>query len=247
MMRRIWRTLSVVAVAAGAASVIARARIQPVTGSFGEELRRASRFADSLERVLPTRPAEDVATSEAMATLYLERHRLGLGSPFRLIDEALHDPMVAENVRRPLAFAMLARTLAGEGYQTDPRALDLISRQYDWFRARGIGADTQRTGSEHLSLIRAEVGRVRDARVGELTVRLAYRLAVAAGSLPPRAIELGTIAAAQERDRILAMHDARELIDAASRANADPLALLRLRREASGRRRRTPGDRPAHR
>jgi hypothetical protein len=231
VMRWKWRLLSVVGVAAGAAGLIARARVQPVAVSFREELLQGARFADSLEGVLAERSTENVATSEAMASLYLERHRLGLGSPFRLIDQALHDPMVTADVRRPLGFAMLARTLDGAGYQTDPRALDLISRQYEWLRARGGSADTQKTGNEHLSLIRAEVGRARDARVGELTVRLAYRLAVAGGTLPPRAIELGTIAAAQERDRILAMHDARNLIDAAARANVDPLALLRLWRE----------------
>jgi hypothetical protein len=233
-MRRKWRVWAVVVAAAAVvvAGLVGRGSVQPADVSFREELQHGIQFADSLERVLVGRTAEGVSASEALASLYLERHRLGLGSPFRLIDEALRDPMVPPDVRRPLGFAILGRTLAGEGYQTDPRALDLISDRYQSIRARvGGAAGWQGPGAEHLALIRDEVGRGRDARVGELTVRLAYRLAAAAGTLAPRAVELATIAAAQERDRVLAMRDARRLIDAAARTNGDPLALMRLWRD----------------
>ena len=70
-------------------------------------------FADSLERVLSTRAAPPIKQGEAVALLYLERLRLGLGSPFRLIDQALRDPAVSPAGAERLAEAMLARTVYG--------------------------------------------------------------------------------------------------------------------------------------
>jgi hypothetical protein len=61
-------------------------------------------------------------------------------------------------------------------------------------------------------------------------VRLAYRLAAASGALPQRAGELAIAAAAQERDRILAMRDARALI-ASAREGEDVFTTLRAWRD----------------
>jgi hypothetical protein len=174
-------------------------------------------------------PAESIRTPDAIGALYLERHRIGLGSPFRLIDQLLRDEALDASMRRRLAFGMLQRTLGGQGYRTDSRALDLL-----WLDA-GPGhlftAVDDETGARHLATIRSAVGRERDPRVGELTVRLAYQLAAASGSMPSRAAELATSAASQERDRVLAMRDAQRLLETASHLGLDPLIQLATWRE----------------
>src|SRR5688500_5727808 len=81
-------------------------------------------FADSLETSLRGRSPASISEAEAVAALYLERLRLGLGSPFRLIDQALRDPAVGPVGAIELAEAMLARTVTGEAYQSRPAALE---------------------------------------------------------------------------------------------------------------------------
>src|SRR6185503_16394862 len=46
-------------------------------------------------------------TARALALSYLERARLGLGSPFRLIDQAAHDTRLSDSVRRDVAWAIV--------------------------------------------------------------------------------------------------------------------------------------------
>ncbi|MGH7466014.1 MAG: hypothetical protein ACREK1_12610, partial [Longimicrobiales bacterium] len=65
-------------------------------------------------------PADEVV----IALGYAERLRLGLGSPFRLVETALRDPRLPEGARREVAWALLALTLSGETYAVDPIALD---------------------------------------------------------------------------------------------------------------------------
>src|SRR5690349_7928019 len=52
-------------------------------------------FADSLERALSRRTPNQISDAEAIVSLYFERLRLGLGSPFRLIDQAVRDSSIA--------------------------------------------------------------------------------------------------------------------------------------------------------
>jgi hypothetical protein len=185
-----------------------------------EMIRRADvglSFADSLERSLANRPAMAISSSEAVAALYLERLRLGLGSPFRLIDQALRDPAIEPIGATELADAMLARTMMGDAYQPRSAALELLSIDGD----RNLGA-------RHQAIIDSVVSHSSDPRVGELTVRLAYRLASASGAVSRRAPEIATAAAAQSRDRILAMRDARALISASDRDGVGRSLLLRL-------------------
>src|SRR5688572_22080352 len=54
-----------------------------------------------------------VSDTTAIAIGYLERLRLGLGSPFRLIDYALTDPRLDQPTRDRLAYALIARILDG--------------------------------------------------------------------------------------------------------------------------------------
>src|SRR5688500_9286824 len=66
----------------------------------------------------------EVSEAAAIAVGYLERLRLGLVSPFRLIDYALADPRLDEATRHRVAYALLARALDGDSYEIDPVALD---------------------------------------------------------------------------------------------------------------------------
>src|SRR5690348_843531 len=61
--------------------------------------------------------------AEALAAGYRERLRLGLGSPFRLVETALVDPRLSESDRRDIARELLDRTRRGEAYEIDPAAL----------------------------------------------------------------------------------------------------------------------------
>jgi hypothetical protein len=180
-------------------------------------------FADSLERELVARAPADISQGEAVAALYLERLRLGLGSPFRLIEQALRDPAVSVVGQRSLAEAMLARTIRGETYRVQHSALDLLEND-PWGTGRG-------RGSIHHHVIDSAVASTDDPRVGELRVRLAYRLATVSGVLSPRAPEIATSAAAQARDRILAMRDGRALLAESDDGTIGRFALLRMWRE----------------
>ncbi len=179
-------------------------------------------FADSLERVLGERKPSEITPAEATASLYLSRLRLGLGSPFRLIDQALRDPSVAPVGTTALAEAMLARTLVGAAYEPRASGLDLVDP--DWRR--------NAVGTHHQAIIDSVVASTADPRVGELAIRLAYRLATASGALSRRAPELATAAAAQARDRLLAMRDARAMLGAARRDGVARLSLVRSWRDS---------------
>src|SRR5690349_13317999 len=55
---------------------------------------------------------------------YLERLRLGMGSPFRLVDEALADRRLDSTTGSRVAWALLERLRRGDAYVIDPRTLD---------------------------------------------------------------------------------------------------------------------------
>jgi hypothetical protein len=164
------------------------------------------------------------ADEAVIALGYAERLRLGMGSPFRLVEAAMRDPRLSDDVREQLAWALLYRTLNGNSYEVDPVALD---------RA-GLGHVTSwpGLGLHHLQLIENAVSESRDPRSGELAVRLAYKLAMMEGSLPQGATRFATRAAAMVRDRELARRDAVRLLRSAEAVQGDPLrALVRWRTE----------------
>jgi hypothetical protein len=214
--------LALVALATG--PLLVRQMRANTTGAALEEQLSAGRaYGDSLFSVLRDAPAHRIRTRDALGMLYLERLRLGLGSPFRIIDQALRDDELGGS-RRRIAMAMLDRTLAGATYEVSPAALGLADPT----------ESEQRTdkGRLHLALIDSVVRTARDPRVGELAVRLAYRLAAASGAVSRRGPEIATSVAAQVRDRVLAARDARELLEAAARTGGDPFVILREWREA---------------
>ena len=178
-------------------------------------------FADSLERALSKRTPNRISDAEAIAALYFERLRLGLGSPFRLIDQALRDSSLAPVGAEAVGEAMLARVMVGDAYRPREAAMDLLNLRGD-----------RRLAATHQQLIDSVVSSTSDPRVGELTVRLAYRLASASGTVSRRAPEIATAAAAQARDRIIAMRDARDLMTEAERDGMSRLQLMRLWRSS---------------
>ena len=161
---------------------------------------------------------DSVSAETAIALGYLERLRLGLGSPFRLIDYALQDPRLNDDARTALAWSLLSRTLNGEAYQVDGAALDRAgaSSMYSW---PGIG-------TEHLQLITNAIEDAQDPRSGELAIRVGYALAATEGSLPQHGPRYATNAAALIRDRALAREDARDIVRTAETTRTDALRLV---------------------
>lgn len=174
--------------------------------------------ARAAEWAAASRADTDLDDETVIAMGYLERLRLGFGSPFRLMDYAAQDPRLSPETRRSVGRALLARTVDGQAYQVDPRALDRI-------RIGGQPAGAQ-AGHFHLNLITGAVTKARDPRSGELAVRLAYALAAAERTVSPNAARLAAQAAAVIRDRELARDDARRLVLDARQRNVPPLSLL---------------------
>ena len=161
----------------------------------------------------------NVAASVAIATGYLERLRLGLGSPFRLADYALQDARLASADRHDLAWAILARTLDRDAYRPDPTILDGIDLTDET-------AGQSMTGSLHLGIIDGAIRGSDDPRAGEQAVRRAYGRAAADGVVTYGAPLVAAHVAALLRDRELARHDVSALLDAARQEDVDPLKLL---------------------
>ncbi|MBV6521650.1 MAG: hypothetical protein MNPFHGCM_01794 [Gemmatimonadaceae bacterium] len=176
-----------------------------------------SRYADSLSGPVARESVTAIRTADAIAALYLERVRLGLGSPFRVVDQSQRDPLLPADARARVGHALLASIAAGKVYEIEPAVLDLVA---------SMPVANERTGGTHFALIDSVIRAGTDPRVGELTIRLAYRLAFAAGNVSRRAPEVAIQVAAQRRDRVLAIHDARALLREALASGTDPLVLL---------------------
>lgn len=162
--------------------------------------------------------ASELSDSELVAAGYVERLRMGVGSPFRLMEYALLDPRLAASDRGPLVWALLDATRAGRGYEVDPRALTRIGTD-------GRTRDTA-VAQRHLALIEHAVRSADDPRIGELAVREAYRLATVSRTVSRSAPALAASAAALARDRELARRDAHGLLSASAAGGKHPFALL---------------------
>lgn len=211
----------VVLLALVAALFVRHSRTSNSVAQLDARLTESRRYADSLRLALARTPLDSISATNAAELLYLERARLGLGSPFRIVDQALRDPLFTMMERRRLGRAILAVVRDGEAYEVAPEALVLAARSGD-----------EALAARHLALIDSVVSSQRDPRVGELVVRLAYRLASASGAVTRTAPEIATNAAAQARDRVLAARDVRGLLSGAARTGADLFAVLRERRDA---------------
>lgn len=178
------------------------------------------RFTADVERELElgrqyasrvTSPRLDPSSPDVIAAGYLERLRLGLGSPFRLIEYALQDPRLEREERDRIGWALLAATADGQGHRVDPRA---VSPTGDMAAA-----------VRHLELIEGAILESPDPDGGVLALRLAYAMAEAEGSVPLRLPARVAQAAALIRDRAVSREDARRLLRSAGR-DTDPLTLV---------------------
>jgi hypothetical protein len=176
---------------------------------FSRDLASGARY----EARLGERAATD---QEVIAAGYVERLRVGIGSPFRLMEYALRDPRLTPATRAPLVWALLDATRGGRGYQVDPRALARVASD-----SRELSV-----AQGHLDLIERAVLGGGDPRAGELAVRGAYRLAAASHAVSPTAPVLAASAAALLRDRALARRDAETLLRHAAATRKHPFAVL---------------------
>lgn len=182
--------------------------------------RAAARLDSATERLglLTDAPADDNRRA-AIAWGYAERQRLGLESPFRLIDAAGRDPRLTADERRTVSWALLAHVLRGESHEIDGAALD------------GLGpteAGQTAPGDLHLTLIQQVLASAENPRAAELAVRLAYTLAVAERLVDGAAPVLAAEAAALLADREVARREASVLLRSAR--GADPIEIIRGRR-----------------
>ena len=209
------RTLAPLLVLVILASSCERMSVGP---EIAGELREGRTYATALISEAREAAPDSVAPSAAIALGYLERHRLGLGSPFRLIDYALRDPRLDDSTRQAVAWALLARTMDGDGSSVESAALDSLDAP--------APLGTPIPGSAHLALVEKAVNDARDPRAGELAVRLAYAFAAAEHRVRASAPLTAASAAALVRDRELAREDARDLLRDAWVRGEDPLRLL---------------------
>jgi hypothetical protein len=202
------------------ASAFGWLRTRPeMSGDTAAHMRRAAEYYDSLvvlERAVAAPNRVNPATAVALG--YLERLRLGLGSPFRLAEFALSDPRLDDSTQSRVAWAILARLRRGDAYIIDPSVADAF--------------DPQSNGAAHLALIQHTIESARDPRAGELTVRLAYALAAGEQTVTEQSDAIAAQVAALVRDRVLAQADLRDLLHGSDVQHLDPLAELVSRRRA---------------
>ena len=186
------------------------------------------RFSDDINRLLASghryaaalaaRPAEQLLDEEVIALGYLERARLGLGSPFRLIAYTHRDRRLAPQDREVLGYAILDLVLAEQGYAVDPVVLNGI-------RLAGVSPQLP-LGHHHLELIERTVREAPTARAGERAVRVGYALAEAERTIASGAAQTVASVAAMASDHRRAREDSRALLEAAAAQGKDPLLLL---------------------
>jgi len=175
-------------------------------GTSGDDSRRhASEAARRLESGT-TLGLNGHDSTRALALAYVERSRLGLGNPFRLVEQAIRDPRLGDSTGDDVAWAILDRVFAHGTYEVDASVLDAVG-------SPGSGVD-------HLRLIDQVIASATDPRVGEATIRLAYGLASGSGTIRAGSLPAVIDVAAMLRDRALAERDLRRAVARAREGNA---------------------------
>lgn len=202
------RRFSLLATAAllGIAVMLGSVSARPsLSSTAATQLADATSYFDSTivlaRNARPTGPRGDQLT---IALGYLERLRVGAGSPFRLVDEALHDLRGDSTNNARIAWALLGRLRRGDAYAIDAKVLEGVG---PWSRD-GHGA----TGAAHVALIEQAIADASDPRAGELAVRLAYMIEAGKGTIATSTPDIANQVAALVRDRALATEDLAELL-----------------------------------
>lgn len=194
-----------------------------MSDSAATQLATSTQYFDStIVLARNARPQGSRGDALAVALTYLERLRLGLGSPFLLADEALEDPRLDYAMHSRVAWALLGRLRRGDAYVIDPAVLDGLG---PW-NQDGQGA----TGASHLALIERAIASSSDPRAGELAVRLAYMIGAAKGTIATSSVAVAAQVAALVRDRAMAEEDLRALLADAREQRIDVMTLLVSRR-----------------
>ena len=194
-----------------------------MSDSAATQLATSTRYFDStIVLARNARPQGTRGDALAVALTYLERLRLGLGSPFLLADEALQDPRLDYAMHSRVAWALLGRLRRGEAYVIDPAVLDGLG---PW-NQEGQGA----TGDAHVQLIERAIESASDPRAGELAVRLAYMIGAAKGTIATSSVAVAAQVAALVRDRAMSEEDLRALLADAREQRIDVMTLLATRR-----------------
>lgn len=168
---------------------------------------------------LTDRASPDQRDRAAVAWGYTERLRLGLESPFRLVEAAGRDPRLTADERRTVAWGLLAHVVHAASHHVEPAALDGLGPIVDGRSVRG---------ERHLQLIDSAMAKAENPREAELALRIAYTLAVAERLVDGSAPVIVAEAAALVADREIARREAVHVIRSAR--NDDPLEQVRARR-----------------
>jgi len=179
---------------------------------------RLETAAEQLESLTEAVPANDDQRA-AIAWGYAQRLRLGLESPFRLIELAASDPRLTLDERYTVSWALLARVVRGETHEVEAAALDLIGPSDNGRIA---------AGEQHLALITSAILTAENPRAAELAVRFAYMLASAERIIDGSGPLLAAEAAAMIADREIARREASDVVRAAT--NMDAMEVVRRRR-----------------
>ena len=211
MLRRAALALALSAVAALAITIgLADRRVERTTARLHDA-------AEQLDSLTDGSPLDDTRRA-AIAWGYAERLRLGLESPFRLVESAARDTRITPEERRTISWALLSRIVRGESHQVDPAVLD------------GIGGPDGREavpGEEHIALITDAVVHAENPRAGELAVRFAYTLAQTERLVGYSTVTTVAEVAALVADREIAR---REAIGIIRMARTDPIEEVSERR-----------------
>ena len=183
---------------------------------------RLDSAAQRLDSITDVAPADNPRRA-AIAWGYAERLRLGLESPFKLVESSARDPRLTLDERHLVSWALLSRVLRGETHEIDPAALD------------GLGPATAQgvtNGEQHLDLIQGLIVPAENPRAAELAVRLGYSLAAAERIVDAGAPTVAAEAAALIADREIARREAAQVVRAAN--GADPIHVVARRRARHG-------------
>ena len=142
----------------------------------------------------------DTLGRAAIAWGYAERMRLGLESPFRLIEAASRDPRLSRDEQRTVSWALLATLNRGQSHRVDAAALDRL------VRGRNV------PGESHLAIIESRITNAEDPRSAELALRLAYTLAAAERVVESSAPQIVAHAAALVADGEAGRREAMQLL-----------------------------------
>ncbi len=159
-----------------------------------------AQFTSATDTTQVLRDERDVA---AIGAAYRERVRLGLGSPFRVIEIAAYDPRLSDRDREELLEQLFERVLDGNTYE--------------------MGATLPLA---HYRVIEHALGSTYDPRIAELAVNLAYEAAVNDSTVTPELQYAATSTIALMRDRALAQHDARYVRDVAHAQDTEAYVLV---------------------